>query len=560
MWSEIVALLQRAPEIALFLSLAIGYYVGTIPIAGVTLGATVSTLLAAVAIGQIGLQVDPLIKSVLFALFIFTVGYRSGPQFFASFKGSAGPQLVLALVLAATGIGATLVVARMFGLDKGAAGGLMAGALSQSPALGTTTDAVARLGLPTDQAKALADSAAVAYAVTYLFGEFGLLLYVRNVAPTLLGVNLKQAAADLEAAHGTSESLKEGQLTAYHPLDVRAYRLTNESVAGMAVADVEAKIGQRTVIARYRRAAVVRAAKPSTRLELGDVLCVVGQRAVLTEQVEALLGEEIDDPEVLGMTLQSLDVVFTNASFDGRSLRELAQIIDSRGLTVKTIHRIEHSIPVTPETRLQIGDVVTLLGDERRVNEAAVTLGYADWPTDKSDLVFVGLGIVSGTLLGLLSVSVFGVPLTFGTGGGVLIAGLVLGYLRARRPTFGKVPPAAQWVLSDFGLNGFIACIGLSIGARAVQAIADQGVVLLLGGMIVTLTPLVVATYFGKLVLKMNPVILCGTLAGAQTNAAVLNALNEASDSTMPTLGFTLPFAVNNMLLTIAAPIVVALV
>jgi AspT/YidE/YbjL antiporter-like protein len=200
-----------------------------------------------------------------------------------------------------------------------------------------------------------------------------------------------------------------------------------------------------------------------------------------------------------------------------------------------------------------------VVGEEDEVRAIAAALGYADWPSEKSDLTFLGLGIAGGTLFGLLSISVFGVPLTFGTGGGILIAGLVLGWLRARRPTFGRIPPPAQWIFTDFGLNGFIAAVGLSIGPQALAAIETQGLSLLVAGATLTIMPLLVATLFGKLVLRMNPVILCGALAGAQTNAAVLNAVNDTSGSTLAVLGFTLPFAVNNMILTVAAPIVVSL-
>lgn len=563
MWTGIVDILQRAPEIALFLSLAIGYRLGSIPIFGVTLGATVSTLLAAIAIGQVGITVDPLIKSVLFALFIFIVGYRSGPQFVASFKRAAGSQLAIAVMLAGCGVLATIVVARLFGLDKGAAAGLMAGALTQSPALGTATDAIGRLGLPADQVKTLADSAAVAYAVTYLFGEFGLLMCVRNIVPLLLRVDLKQSARKLETEmHETGSDGDGAHLIAYQPLDVRAYRVSEAVGSQITVVDLEARIGDRAFIARVRQGDAVRPAQRDLVLHPGDVICLVGHRATLADKTAALLGAEVDDAAVLGVTLQPLDVVVTNPTADGKSLAEIAAMVGirTRGLSIASIHRALQPLPVTPGTRLHTGDVVRVVGDEPRVKQAAEFLGYADWPTDKSDLVFVGLGIVSGTLLGLLSVPVFGVPLTLGTGGGVLVAGLLLGWLRSRRPTFGRVPPAAQWVLSDFGLNGFIATIGLSIGGSAIHAIAQHGIWLLVGGVIVTLGPLLVATMFGAWVLKMNPVILCGALAGAQTNAAVLNAVNETSDSSLPALGFTLPFAVNNMLLTVAGPIIVALV
>jgi putative transport protein len=563
MAAEVVAILHRVPEVGLFLALGLGYLLGRISIAGVSLGATVGTLLAALVIGQAGFTIDPLVRSVLFALFIFTVGYRGGPQFFSSFKKAAGPQLLFAIVVAVTGVVTTVVVAKVAGLDKGAAGGMLAGALTQSPALGTTADAVSRLGLAPDRAKALTDSATVAYAVTYLFGQFGLLVFARSIAPVLLGVNLKQAAADLERATShDGPKLEPGQLLAYHTLAARAYRATQLDARAKTVRDLEALIGDRVLVARVHRKGPAIPATPELMLQAGDVIGLIGLHETLADTGPRFIGPEVDDPEALGIVLQTVDVVVTNGQIVGRPLADLARELGgkARGVTIASIYRMQQSIPVGPATVLERGDLIRLVGDERRVAAVAERVGYADWPSDKSDLVMLGLGVVAGTLVGLITVNVFGVPITLGTGGGVLVAGLVLGWLRAKHPTFGRLPPAAQWILSDFGLNAFTATIGLSTGAQAVQAIAQQGLTLFLGGVAVTLVPLIVGTYFGKLILKMNPVILCGALAGAETNAGVLSAVSEVAESSLPVLGFTLPYAVNNMLLTIAAPIIVALV
>jgi aspartate-alanine antiporter len=556
-----VETLRHNPEVALLLSLAIGYAAGRLSFRGISLGTTVSTLLAAVIVGQAGITIDPILKSLLFALFIFTVGYRGGPQFFASLKHSAGPLLAVALVLSGTAIATTIVLAKVMGLSNGAAGGMMAGALTQSPALGTSIEALGKLGLPADQVKALTDSAVVAYAVTYLFGEFGMLVFVRNLAPRILGVNLADAARALEAQyHSDDDDMPEGRVLAYRPMTLRAYRV--ETPAAGTVAQLESRLGAGTLVARLKRGSLMPAITPDLAFARGDIVVVAGRRAALTETAEALLGPEIDAPDLLNVPLQALDIVVTNAAFEGKPLREVARALrtgGARGVHLQSIHRVQHAVPITPGTPLHIGDVMHVVGEEDEVRAIAAALGYADWPSEKSDLTFLGLGIAGGTLFGLLSISVFGVPLTFGTGGGILIAGLVLGWLRARRPTFGRIPPPAQWIFTDFGLNGFIAAVGLSIGPQALAAIETQGLSLLVAGATLTIMPLLVATLFGKLVLRMNPVILCGALAGAQTNAAVLNAVNDTSGSTLAVLGFTLPFAVNNMILTVAAPIVVSL-
>ena len=150
-----------------------------------------------------------------------------------------------------------------------------------------------------------------------------------------------------------------------------------------------------------------------------------------------------------------------------------------------------------------------------------------------------------------------GIPLTLGVGGGVLLSGLVFGWLRSVHPTFGQIPSGAQWVFTDLGLNLFIACVGLTAGPRAIHALQTTGASLFLAGVILTLTPHIIGLIFGRLVLKMNLVLLFGALTGAGTNTATLNALKEEADSPAPVLGYTVPFAFGNVLLTIWGTVLV---
>jgi AspT/YidE/YbjL antiporter-like protein len=162
-------------------------------------------------------------------------------------------------------------------------------------------------------------------------------------------------------------------------------------------------------------------------------------------------------------------------------------------------------------------------------------------------------------LVGLLGVTIGSVPLTLGGGGGALIAGLVCGWLRSRRPTMGAFPPQAQQTLSDLGLGGFIASIGLASGPAALAAVQAHGLMLLGVGVIVTLTPLIVGTLFAHRVLRMNPVIVCGALAGAMTVDAAVAGTCDVAESQTPVLGVAVPYAVANVVLTVLGPIIVGL-
>lgn len=216
-------------------------------------------------------------------------------------------------------------------------------------------------------------------------------------------------------------------------------------------------------------------------------------------------------------------------------------------------------MPFLPETRLQRGDLLTLVGAERDVEAAAKILGYADRKSVTTDMIFVGLGIFLGGLLGLITVIVAGLPLTLTASGGALIMGLVFGWLRAVKPTFGRIPEAAIWVFDTVGLSVFMACVGLAAGPSFFSGLQKSGISLVFVGLIVAILPHVVSILFGRYVLKMNPVILLGACSGAGTITAALRAIQEEAKSELPALGYTVPYAVGNILLTAWGPVLVAM-
>jgi len=178
--------------------------------------------------------------------------------------------------------------------------------------------------------------------------------------------------------------------------------------------------------------------------------------------------------------------------------------------------------------------------------------------TARTDIAFLAMGLAVGLLVGLLSIKVGAIPITLGGGGGALVAGLVCGWLRSRRPTIGAFPPAAQQSLSDLGLSAFVAAIGLSNGPAALAAIQSHGLLLLGAGTVVTLVPMVVGTLFAHHVLRMNPVIICGALAGAMTVDAAVSGSCEVAESQTPVLGVAVPYAIANVVLTVLGPVIVA--
>ena len=547
------ATLRAYPEIALFLSLGIGYYVGKFNFRGIGLGAVTSTLLAAVLIGQLGITISPNVKSVFFLMFLFAVGYGVGPQFVRGIAKDGVPQAVFAAVVCAFCLGAAVLATKIAGYDLGYAAGLYAGSQTISASMGLATDAINRLGLPAEQAKGLLDAMPVAYAVSYIFGTVGSAILLALVGPALLRIDLVAACKKYEERQGGGKELG-GAGAAWHRWVLRAYVVQpNSRVDGLRAAEAEALVADaRVFVLRLRREGKIMDATADTVLRKADVVALAGPRDVLVGLTGAG-AKEVEDPELLSVPVEGVDVYVTSKAVDGKTLTELAQRPSARGVFLRKIARgaTAVSIPILPNTKLYRGDIVTLVGRTQDTAAAAKDLGVPDRPTDVADVAFIGGAITLGALVGALVWKIGGVPLTLSTAGGALIAGLVFGWLRSTHPFFGRIPSSTIWFMNSVGLNVFIAVVGLSAGPGFVKGLQTQGVSLFMWGVVATSLPLILAMFAGKYIFRFDPAILLGACAGARTTTAALGMVCERANSQVPALGYTVTYAVGNTLLTI---------
>ena len=551
--------LREHQELAVFLTLAIGFLVGRVKIGSFSLGTVVGTLLAGVAIGQLNIQVPAVVKYVFFDLFLFTTGYKVGPQFFRGLKKDALPQVALTVVLCVICLLAAFTAAKFLGYDMGTAAGLLAGAFTESTVIGTAGDAIGRLALSDADKTSLTNNIPVAYAVTYLVGTGFIVWFLPNVGPKLMGVNLKEEARKLQAKISGSGSAQAEAMSAFMRLAVRAYRITRSDLLNRSVAELESRPREaRVFISRIRRDGKIIEPEPDTVVREGDIVAVLTRSELLMAR-GAEIGVEVSDTELLDFPVEMLDVVITNKSLDGKSIAELAVMDFARGVFLKKLTRTGQTMPFLPETRVERGDLVTLIGSEKDVERAAKSLGYPDRKTVMTDMIFVGAGIFLGGMLGLLTIVVGGLPLTLTASGGALIMGLVFGWLRAVRPTFGRIPESAMWVFDTVGLTVFMACVGLAAGPSFFSGLQKSGLSLVLVGLIIAVLPHAVAILFGRYVLKMNPVIVLGACSGAGTITAALRAIQEEAQSELPALGYTVPYAIGNILLTAWGPVLIAM-
>ena len=567
------ATLRQYPEIAIFLTLAIGYYIGKFTFKGLGLGSVTATLLAGVLIGQIGITISQPLKSTVFLLFLFAVGYGVGPQFVRGVAKDGVPQALFAIVQCVLCLAVPVAIVKLAGYDLGYAAGFYSGSQTISAAMGLSTDAINRLGLAADQAKNLLNSMPVAYAVTYMFGTVGSAIVIALLGPFLLRFDIAAACKDYEEKQGGSKELG-GPGTAWHRWEVRAFRVQpGARVIGLRAAEAEALLPQaRVFVQRIRRSGVIEEATADTVLREGDVVAVAGAREALVsiigeraklvvaaggrEAVGSVTGGvsiEVDDPELLSVPVEGVDVYVTNKAVDGKTLAELAGLPGARGVFLRKITRgaTATTIPILPNTQLYRGDIVTLVGRTQDTTAAAKLLGAADRPTDVADVAFIGAGITVGALVGALVLKVGGVPLTLSTAGGALIAGLVLGWFRSTRPFFGRIPSPTVWFMNSVGLNIFIAIVGISAGPGFVNGLRTQGISLFLWGALATTLPLIFGMFIGKYIFRFHDALLLGIVSGARTTTASLGLVCDMGKSQVPALGYTVTYAIGNTLLTI---------
>ncbi|MGF6572458.1 putative transport protein [Paraburkholderia sp. GAS333] len=574
----ITGTLQRYPEIAIFLSLAIGYWVGGKSFRGFSLGAVTGTLLAAVVIGQLNITVSPNVKSIFFLIFLFAVGYGVGPQFVRGIAKDGLPQALFAVVQCVLSLGAAVLAAKVAGYDLGSAAGLFAGSQTISASMGLATDAINRLGLPADQTKAMLDAMPTAYAISYIFGTVGSALILATLGPRLLRIDLVAACKEYEASLGATKEMG-GADQAWHRYELRAYRvLPDAPVCGLNVSQVEAlqPAGNRLFIERIRRGSTIQDATLDQVLQADDVVAIAGPRDQLVSvlgaagrtvpatgdhsgTVREVKAVEVDDPELLAVPAEGVDVYVTSKEVDGKTLVELAAMPLSRGVFLRKIKRgpTETQIPVLPSTKLHRGDTITIVGRTQDTSAAAKVMGVLDRPTSATDVAFVSLAITVGAMIGAIVINVAGIPITLSTAGGALIAGLIFGWLRAIRPTFGRIPEPTVWFMNSVGLNVFIAVVGLTAGPGFVAGLQRLGVGLFIWGIVATTLPLILGMFIGRYVFKFHPAILLGVCAGARTTTAALGMVCDAAESQIPGLGYTVTYAVGNTLLTIWGMVIV---
>nr|WP_279077841.1 aspartate-alanine antiporter [Hafnia alvei] len=551
----VVGLLKQNPELAIFLVLGIGYWIGSFKFGSFSLGAVTGTLLSGIAIGQLGIDISVQIKSIFFIMFLFSVGYGIGPQFIKGISNDGFSQAIFAVVVSMLCLLSVYGVSLIFGYGSGLASGLLAGTQTISASIGLATDAINHLNISPEMKQRELNNIPVAYAITYLFGTVGTGWIISFLGPKILRVNIEKECRryEKEMSHGTPS---EGLNSAWLKYITRGLSVEKKSkFLNRTVVSIENNLN--CFVENIKRKNKIVDFDDNEIIQEGDLILISGEH---NSMVSMLRNEnEVSDEELYDTPIESLDIYITNKSLDDLTILQLSQSPIARGVFITSIKRGVNSvdIPILAQTKIHRGDIISVIGAKKHIEAALPKLGYADRKSDVTSMVFVAAGILIGGVLGSIVVPIYGVPITLSSSGGTLIFGLLFGWLQSFIPKLGYVPRATLWFMNSVGLNVFIAVVGISAGPTFVAGIKEAGIDIFIAGLIATSIPMLLAPLIGKYIFKFDPAINLGCCGGARTSTASVAMVADIANSNVPMLGYTIPYAVSNTFLTLWGLVIV---
>src|SRR5215469_14455033 len=336
----------KYPEMAVYLAIGIGYLIGRLKFRGVGLGVVTGSLLGGIFIGNFfHVPVSDQAKAMLFLLFLFGIGYSVGPGFFSNLRGEGWRWAVLGVFVPVIGLITAYGIAHSMKLDPGYSAGLLSGSLTESPAIGTASEAIRGLSVPDDQKQQWIGHVAVADAICYIFGTLGVILVCASFGPKLLGIDLRAESRKVEEKLGIKHT-KLGVSSAWQPIGYRAYTIRpNGRVVGKTIAEAEKFVpSARLFVERIRRGGEIFWPLPTTVLEARDTVAVLGRTEALINLSSSSI--EASDPELLEIPVASYGLYVTSKMIAGKTLRAFVESTDEvRGVLLRGITRSGQAIP-----------------------------------------------------------------------------------------------------------------------------------------------------------------------------------------------------------------------
>ncbi|MEO5732727.1 MAG: hypothetical protein ABIQ87_03440 [Rubrivivax sp.] len=556
-------LLGNQPIAFVLLALALGTLIGKFSFKTISLGSTAGTLLVGVVLSMIAqaaygitYAIPGILSSFMLLLFMYALGLKVGPQFFSGLRKGGLAFVGIGLIVWSLNWVICYFGAKLAGLAPGYATGLISGSYTITAILGVGQGALASgayvppAGMTVEQVGA---NMAAAYAISYVLSTVGIILLIRYL-PRIFGRDAKADAKLAEAAFsggathpvpGAPSALVMG----FSPYDLRAFAVTHDGFIGRTVSQLATDYPEAPILRVVRDGAVLDL-KGDATIQKHDVVTLRADVHGLILKDGELIGPESDDPLARNVPLEVADVHVGAHEHSGKSLAELDRVMPG-GVTVQALFRGGTELPLGPKSDVRFGDVLRLTGPDVAVRKAAKRLGgHVILPTMKSEVLYLALAMLVGYLVGIVTVTISGIPFALGTSAGVIMAGVGVSYFRSRNPDFGgPVHEGARSFLQDFGLNAFVAVLSANVGPKVISALGGNTILwLALIGIAGALVPPLIAFWVGIKFFGLNSIISDGATTGARNSTPGLNAIMEESGSSVAAVPYPVSYALTTVL------------
>ena len=530
--------------------IATGIALGKIKIFGVSLGITF-VLFVGIFVGHFGFKVNneilKFIKEFGLILFVYSVGLQVGPGFFSSFKKGGITLNMLALGIILLGVLTTIIIHYVSGINIQTMVGIMSGAITNTPGLGAAQQAYTDLTGINDA------TVAMGYAVAYPIGVVGVIVSILLLR-YIFRINVEKEAEELKKS---SSNLDE-------QVELISLEVNNPAIFGRNIGEIQHLVGRRFVVSRvlHKQGKQIEIANSQTILNKEDQI-YVATTSKNRETVIAFIGNVIDrkqeEWDLLDTHSVSRRILITRSNINGRSIRQL-NLRNTFGVNITRINRSGVDLIADPELKLQVGDRVTVIGDENAIKSVEQVLGNQLKRLNEPNLIPIFIGIFLGILLGSIPFSFFGIPqpVKLGLAGGPLIVAILISVFGPKYHLVTYTTMSANLMLREIGICLFLACVGIEAGENFVSTIVHSGGLSWVGyGALITIIPLLIVGIAGRWILKIDYCTLMGLLAGSTTNPPALAYANATAGNDTPAVNYATVYPLTMFLRVLAAQLLI---
>jgi putative transport protein len=509
--------------------IALGVFLGKFKVFGISLGITL-VLFVGIAVGHFGFSGNPqvieFVKDFGLILFVFSIGLQVGPGFFASFRRGGLSLNLMAIIIVFLGGFTTLAIHFISGMSLPMLVGVMSGAVTNTPGLGAAQQAF------TQVSAGMADPVpeiGLGYAVAYPFGVLGIILTM-FVIRKALSIDVQKELIQFNQDQHPAESVPERI----------SILVTNPDVFRKSILELSAEIKPEFVISRVLRNGELLLPSAETRIFENDIILIVTQKGLIPEVIKRIGTQSEMDLTAKSGKLISRRVMVTNRDVFGKDLGSL-NLRTRYNINITRVYRAGIELVATPQLRLQMGDKLTVVGDEKSMAKVVEQLGNSIKRLNEPNLIPIFIGILLGVILGSIPIHIPGIvnPIKLGLAGGPLIIAILLSRYGYRFSLVAYTTPSANLMLREIGIVLFLASVGLVAGEKFIPTLmSGDGIIWMGYGAIITFFPLLLVGFLSRTILKKNYLEICGLLSGSMTDPPALAFANSIAQSEAPAVAY----------------------